>query len=45
MQLISRLEEGDLEAGVIGSLKNKNDENMVNSLFSDRVFWLSSNVI
>ena len=43
--MIRRLQEGDLDNGVLARVTNQAVEGLTESLFNDRIFWLESNFI
>lgn len=45
LDMISHLEEGDIDGGVIDPVRNKSQDGLMSSLYNDRIFWLESNYI
>lgn len=43
--MISRLQEGDLDNGIIARVTNQATQGLTDTLFNDRVFWLESKYI
>lgn len=40
--MVSRLQEGNIEANIINRVRNTFQEGLTDSLFHDRIFWLDS---
>ena len=45
VQMMSRMQEGDLESAIIDRVRNKFQEGLTRTLYHDRVFWLASSYI
>lgn len=43
--MITRLQEGNIEKGILTHVRNKFQEGVTDTLFHDRIFWLESNYI
>ena len=45
VEMMSRMQEGDLESAIVDRVRNKFQDGLTRTLYHDRVFWLTSNYI